>query len=95
VGVGYKTLILQKTNGKDLTERATGDWRDGSASKSTHCSSEGPEFKSQQPHGGSQPPVTRSDALFWCCLKTDYRVLIYNNKSLGLSKEADWSEQRS
>jgi hypothetical protein len=30
------------------------------------CSSEGPEFKSQQPHGGSQPSVTRSDALFWC-----------------------------
>jgi hypothetical protein len=30
------------------------------------CSSEGPEFKSQQPHGGSQPSITRSDALFWC-----------------------------
>jgi hypothetical protein len=29
------------------------------------CSSEGPEFKSQQPHGGSQPPVMRSYALFW------------------------------
>jgi len=29
------------------------------------CSSEGLEFKSQQPHGGSQPSVTRSDALFW------------------------------
>jgi hypothetical protein len=29
-------------------------------------SSEGPKFKSQQPHGGSQPPVMRSDALFWC-----------------------------
>jgi hypothetical protein len=28
------------------------------------CSSEGPEFKSQQPHGGSQPSVT-SDSLFW------------------------------
>jgi len=26
------------------------------------CSSEGPKFKSQQPHGGSQPPVMRSDA---------------------------------
>jgi hypothetical protein len=30
-------------------------WRDGSAVKSTDCSSRGPEFKSQQPHGGSQP----------------------------------------
>jgi hypothetical protein len=27
--------------------------------------SRGPEFKSQQPHGGSQPSVMRSDALFW------------------------------
>jgi hypothetical protein len=26
----------------------------------------GPEFKSQQPHGGSQPSVMGSDALFWC-----------------------------
>jgi hypothetical protein len=40
-------------------------WRDGSAGKSTDCSSEGPEFKSQQPHGGSQPPIMRSEALFW------------------------------
>jgi hypothetical protein len=29
------------------------------------CSSKGQEFKSQQPHGGSQPSVTRSDSLFW------------------------------
>jgi hypothetical protein len=42
-----------------------GGWRDGSVVKSTSCSSEGPEFKSQQPHGGSQPSVTKSDALFW------------------------------
>jgi hypothetical protein len=41
-------------------------WRDGSVDKSTDCSSEGPEFKSQQPHSGSQPPIMRSDALFWC-----------------------------
>jgi hypothetical protein len=37
----------------------------GSVGKNTDCSSEGPEFKSQQPHGGSQPSVTRSDSLFW------------------------------
>jgi hypothetical protein len=30
------------------------------------CSSKGSEFKSQQPHGGSQPSIRRSDALFWC-----------------------------
>jgi hypothetical protein len=28
-------------------------------------SSKGPEFKSRQPHGGSQPSIMRSDALFW------------------------------
>jgi hypothetical protein len=43
-----------------------GGWRDGSTVKRTDCSSEGPEFKSQQLHGGSQPSVKRSDALFWC-----------------------------
>jgi hypothetical protein len=43
-----------------------GDWKDGSLVKSTDCSSEGPEFKSQQPHGGSQPSVMISDTLFWC-----------------------------
>ena len=31
------------------------DWREGSAIKNTDCSSRGPEFNSQQPHGGSQP----------------------------------------
>ena len=42
-----------------------GGWRDGSVVKSADCSSEGPKFKSQQPHGGSQPSITKSDALFW------------------------------
>jgi hypothetical protein len=41
-------------------------WRDGSVVKSKDCSSRGPEFSSQQPHGGSQPSVMGSDALFWC-----------------------------
>jgi hypothetical protein len=40
-------------------------WRDGSVGKSTDCSSKGPEFKSQQSHGGSQTSVMRSDTLFW------------------------------
>jgi hypothetical protein len=39
-------------------------WRDGSVVKSTDCSSRGPEFDSQQPHGVSQPSVM--DALFLC-----------------------------
>ena len=33
-------------------------WRDGSVVTSTGCSSRGPGFSSQQPHGSSQPPVT-------------------------------------
>jgi hypothetical protein len=40
-------------------------WRDGSVVKSADCSSEGLEFKSQQPHDGSQPSIMRSDAHFW------------------------------
>ena len=43
-------------------------WRDGSVVKSTECSSRGSEFKSQQLHGGVQPSVMGSDALFWCVL---------------------------
>jgi hypothetical protein len=33
--------------------------------KAPDWSPEGLEFKSQQPNGGSQPSVTRSDSLFW------------------------------
>jgi hypothetical protein len=52
-------------------------WRDGSKLKSTDYSSEGPEFKSQQPHSGSQPSIMRSDALFWCVWNS-YSALMYN-----------------
>jgi hypothetical protein len=48
------------------TKRKMRGWRDGLAVKSTDCPSRGHEFKSQQPHGGSQPSVMGSDALFWC-----------------------------
>ena len=51
-----------KLNLKDIPQ----GWRDGSSDESSDCSSGGPEFKSQEPHGGSQPSVTRSDALLWC-----------------------------
>jgi hypothetical protein len=44
----------------------TEGWRGGSVVKNTHCFSRGPEFNSQQPHGGSQPSVMGLDALFWC-----------------------------
>jgi hypothetical protein len=42
--------------------------------KITDCSSRGPEFKSQQPHGGSWPFVMGSDAFFWS--EDSYGVLI-------------------
>jgi hypothetical protein len=47
------------------SECYAGGWRDGSVVKSADCSSEGSEFKSQQPYGGSQPSVTKSNALLW------------------------------
>jgi hypothetical protein len=40
-------------------------WRNGSDIKSTGCSFRGSEFNNQQTHGGSQPSVMRSVALFW------------------------------
>ena len=40
------------------------EWRDGSVVKITGCSSRGPEFNSQQPHGGSQPSIMESGVLF-------------------------------
>jgi hypothetical protein len=45
--------------------QACSGWRDGLAVKSTAYSFRGPEFKSQQGHGGSQPSIMRSGALFW------------------------------
>jgi hypothetical protein len=50
----------------NIVKMAILGWRDGSVVKSTDCSSRGPEFNSQQPHGGSQPSVMGSDTLFWC-----------------------------
>ena len=56
---------LKEMRYRENDKRRSWGWRDGSAVKNTDCSSEGSEFKSQQPHGGSQPSVTRSDTLFW------------------------------
>jgi len=52
-------------------------WRDSSVVKSTDCSSRGPEFNSQQPHGGSQPSVMRSDWPLLVCLKI---IAVYSDK---------------
>jgi len=46
-----------RTRQRPGIRKAPKGWRDGSVVKSTDCSSRGPEFKSQQPHGGSQPSV--------------------------------------
>jgi hypothetical protein len=53
----------------------------------TDCSSKGPEFKSQQPHGGSQPYIMRSGALFWRQKRATVCLFIIINKSLGWSKQ--------
>jgi hypothetical protein len=68
VSQGYtrKTLFQKKPTNKQIKTKTKMGWRDGSAVKSTGCSSRSPEFNSQQPHGGSQPSVMGSDALFWC-----------------------------
>jgi hypothetical protein len=36
----------------------------------------GPEFNSQNPHGGSQPSVMECDTIFWCESGDNYSVLI-------------------
>jgi hypothetical protein len=36
----------------------------------------GPEFNSQQPHGGSQSTVIGSDALFWGVSEDSYSVFV-------------------
>jgi hypothetical protein len=58
---------MKKSQGRNLEAKTEErGWRDGSAVKSTACSSKSPEVKSQQLHGVSQPSVMRSDAFFWC-----------------------------
>ena len=48
----------------------------GEMVKIDDCSSKGPEFKSQQSHGGSQPSITRSASLF--VSEDSYSVLTHN-----------------
>ena len=59
----------QTSGRQSRAKRTFKGWRDGSVVKSTDCSSRGHKFNSQQPHGGSQPSVIESDALFWCVWK--------------------------
>ena len=66
---------------KKCIERRGEGWRDGSAVKSTDCSSRGLEFKSYQPHGGSQSSVMGSGALFWHQLYTHINTKIKLKKT--------------
>ena len=61
----YENRKVGQTINNDYFKIPDRGWRDGSVVRSTDCSSKGPEFKSQQPCGSSQPSVMRSDALFW------------------------------
>jgi hypothetical protein len=70
-------------------EKGEEEWRDGSAVKSTDCSSKGPEFKSQQPHGGSQPSGIMRSLLV--CLKT---ATVYLDIIINLRKEKKRKEKR-
>jgi hypothetical protein len=54
-------------------------WRNGSVVKGTDYSSRGPEFNHQQPHGGSQPYVIESDALFWYSVFINKKKIILKN----------------
>ena len=64
-GAGHEGVSLMERLPYTFLRIEGGGWRDGSVIKSTDCSSRGPEFNSQQPHGGSQPSVMGSDAFFW------------------------------
>jgi hypothetical protein len=64
--------MIKKT--KQNKQKLKQGWRDGSVVKNTDSSSRGPEFNSQQLHGGSQPFIMGSDTLFWCV----WRVTVYS-----------------
>ena len=56
---------------------------------------EGSDFKSYQPHGGSQLPIMRNDILFWCVKTETVYLFIIINKSLGQSKQGLIEQGRS
>jgi hypothetical protein len=59
-------IYIKQTNLRKKEKGKVGAGEMAQWVRAPDCSSKGPEFKSQQPHGGSQPSVKRSDALFWC-----------------------------
>jgi hypothetical protein len=71
-----------------------GGWGDGSVVKNTgtDCSSRGPEFKSQKPHGGSQPSVMGSDILSGVSEESCMHIHKRNN-SLKKKNRVFWYER--
>ena len=70
-----ETIQDLKTEIEKNKENTSLGWRDSSVVKSTACSSKGPEFNSQQPHGVSQPSVMTSGALFLPAdIQTEYCI---------------------
>jgi hypothetical protein len=67
VGEGKKMSSLIHVLRREVND---GGWRDAD------CSSRGPEFNSQQLHGGLQPSGIGSDALFWHVL----RATVYSHR---------------
>ena len=83
----YQIKCAQVEPGSSGNIRKSGGWRDDSEVKSTDCSHIGPEFNSQQPHGGSQPSVMGSDAhSTGVCLKT---ATVYSYKKNQEYKESN------
>jgi len=72
---------LQNNNKNKEQQQQNQGWRDGLEIKSADCSSRGPVFNFQQPHGGSQPSVMGSNGLFWC-VEDSYSVLTYIKKMM-------------
>jgi hypothetical protein len=60
-----KKTKKERKKSKAKTNKQTNKKWAGEDGSEVKTSSRGPEFNSQQPHGGSQPSVMRSDALFW------------------------------
>jgi hypothetical protein len=58
--------------------------------KSTGCSSRDPEFNSYGPHGGPQPSIMGSDALFWHEVYKQIEHLYTQNK-INLLKKNNYS----
>jgi hypothetical protein len=72
--------------------------RDGSVVKSTDCSSRGPEFnfQQQQLHGGSQPSVMGSNALFLCvCRQLQCSHINFFFKFKKITPDQKWSSMPS